>query len=254
MPEQLPQSGIGQFLSSEHNSVSREVLFTHRITYELKLASAHSGFDLRVFRPDVDRDGFDLLLEQRSIVRLVQTKTVGARAKTSSWEVGCHLLHPSRKRAERLGFTLPQIGLGDGLDGAVLAIVFDVVGDDIQVRYRVFDLSVAAAHAAELTGLGQKQVAQVESLLARLRNAKGLGRVRVPRWMFLDVPTAEGVLALLGMRTRFGESVAYSALWSYALVNSGRSAGDGKPLETHAEQVRTGLAAIGARCIGVRRS
>jgi hypothetical protein len=169
-----------QFLRNSANSVSREVMLFHRVAYDLKVASALSGFDLRVYRPDVDREGFDMFIEQRSIARPLQLKTVSRRSVTRSWTVHAHLLHPSRNRSERLGFTLPKIGLGDGLDGGVLLMDFDLLEDSLTVRYRFFDLAVAAAHACGHTGLIRARRDKVRRLLQQLRTAEGEGMVSHP--------------------------------------------------------------------------
>jgi hypothetical protein len=165
-------NNLGVFLRDSANSVSREVILSHLVIFQLKIGSAMSGFDLRVYRPDVDRDGFDLLLEQRSITRVLQLKTVSEGAITKVWQVRRHLLHPSRLRAERLGFRLPELGLGDGLNGGVLLVDFEVGAGDLQVRYRFFDVAVAAAHACRLTNLPPAQTEKSRAWIGDLRKSK----------------------------------------------------------------------------------
>lgn len=230
---------LAQFLRKPVNSVSREVMLSHRVALDLKVASAHSHFDLRVYRPDVDRDGFDMLLEQRSIARVLQLKSIMRGAKTRAWKVRTHLLHPSRNRSERLGFTLPRIGLGDGLDGAVLLIDCDVEGEELHVGYRFFDLAVAAAHASGQTKANAKLQDEAWQLIRTLRRMRGDGTVDLPSRLFLKVPSAEGVLAMLGMRTRHRGSWAYHALWGFRLWETdGGVKGDGETLAEHMRKAR----------------
>ena len=209
------------FLDRSENSVSREVLLAHRVTYEFKIGSALSGFDLRAYRPDVDRDGFDLLIEQRSLARVIQLKTVGRRAKTVRWKVKSHLLHPSTRRSGRLKFSLPALGLGDGLDGALLVVDFEVERESINIGYRLFDLAVAAAHTLRITGVSEQKAEEASALLWRLRKAEGHGAVIIPAWMLIRLPTAESVLSVLGMRTRYAGGFWYEALLAYAKENHG---------------------------------
>jgi len=217
------------------------VLLEHRIAYELKLGSALSGWDLRAYRPDVDRDGFDMMLEQRSIVRMLQLKSVMHGAGTRRWCVRAHLLHPSRNRSERLGFPLPKVGLGDGLDGCVLLADIEPENDRITLGYRFFDLAVAAAHACGQTRLSGKLSDRSFEFLKDLRRRAGQGSVTVPAELFLKVPTAEGVLALLGMRTRYSGSWAHSALWAFKLWEREAVEGDGKSLEQHMAEADASL-------------
>lgn len=214
-------SYLAGFLRESSNSVSREVLFTHRVSYELKLGSALSGWDLRVYRPDVDRDGFDLLVEQMSIARILQLKTVQQQSATRRWKVRTRLLHPSRLRSGRLGFGLPALGLGDGLDGGVVLVDFALVDESVSVNFRFFDLAVAAAHACGLTGCSDAGVQRARALLMALRKAGGVGSVVLTSSMFIRVPTAEGLLSLLGMRTRYSGDWAYNTLRAYAIQSGG---------------------------------
>jgi hypothetical protein len=221
-------SHLSRFLQESANSVSREVLFAHRVTYELKLGSALSGWDLRVYRPDVDRDGFDLLIEQASVARFLQLKTVQHRAATRRWKVRTHLLHPSTRRSGRLRFRLPALGLGDGLDGGVVLTDFSVVNESVDVTFRFFDLAVAAAHVCELTAgvRARARARDAAKFLESVRKANGRGSVIIPASMFIRVPTAEGLLSLLGMRTRYRGSWAYNTLRAYAMRFGGEVSPD----------------------------
>lgn len=219
----MPNSSLAQFLAAPRNSVSREVIFAHRLSYELKVASAQWGWDLRVYRPDVDREGFDMLVVQASIARALQLKTVSQSARTVQWTVKSHLLHPSRNRRDRLRFPPVTLGLGDGLDGAVVLLDFAVTADDVSLSYRFFDAAVAAAHACGLTGQPDDIGIKAESLLEKLRKLRGKETVTVPASLFLRVPTAEGLLALLGMRTRLQGSWDYNVLYAYATQFRGRA-------------------------------
>lgn len=221
---------LADFLDNSENSVSREVMLSHRVSYELKVGSALANFDLRVYRPDVDRDGFDMLLEQRSLTRPLQLKSRRKGASTGSWKVRSHLLHPSRIRSGYLHFALPRIGLGDGLDGALLVVEFTVAGDSLSIEYLYFDLAVAAAHTLGITAAPQRTVDSATQLLSTLRRLDGNGSVTIGAGMALRVPTAEGVLALLGFRTRFRGSFWYETLRAYALKNRFDAGDEKRPI------------------------
>ncbi len=89
-----PPEGLDGFLRLSANSHSREVLFRHRLCYELKAAAAMAGYHLHVFLPDVDHGGFDLVCGDRERLHRVQLKTVLADSTTrilsqaTSWHSG----------------------------------------------------------------------------------------------------------------------------------------------------------------------
>jgi hypothetical protein len=51
------------FLEAKVNSVSRERIFHNKLFFDLKLAAARAGYHLSVFEPEVDRDAFDVFLD-----------------------------------------------------------------------------------------------------------------------------------------------------------------------------------------------
>ncbi len=64
------------FLLEGENSRTKESLVNYRLFYDLKLAAALQGYDLSLYTPDVDRDGFDIILDDQDSVRKIQLKTV----------------------------------------------------------------------------------------------------------------------------------------------------------------------------------
>lgn len=64
--------------------------------------------------------------------------------------------------------------------------------------------------------------------------------------MFLEVPTAEGVLALMGMRTRYQETWAYDTLCAYALEHANAREKKRGELEVHVRNSKRALAMIQA--------
>lgn len=59
----LGPSRLAQYLREAANSVGREKTFNYRLYFDLKLAAALGNYHLQVFQPDVDKDGYDLVLE-----------------------------------------------------------------------------------------------------------------------------------------------------------------------------------------------
>ena len=87
------------------NSTYREKLLEHLFIGELLKASWKSGCLIEVSRPEVDRSGYDVILEQGSIVRHVQLKTRKLNGKASRQNV--------------------HNRLGEKASGCVVVILFD---------------------------------------------------------------------------------------------------------------------------------
>ena len=61
------------FLSAYERSRSREYLLTTRLMHDLGVAAAVSGYDLLVYLPTVDADGFDVIFDDRERLVAMQT-------------------------------------------------------------------------------------------------------------------------------------------------------------------------------------
>ena len=67
-------NNLESFLFKEKNSRTKESLVNYRLFYDLKLAAALDGYDLSLYTPDVDRDGFDIIIDDHDSVRKIQLK------------------------------------------------------------------------------------------------------------------------------------------------------------------------------------
>src|SRR2546422_277113 len=111
-------SSLASFLRAEKNSKPREFLLTSRVIHDLMVAAAARGYDLLVYAPTVDSDGFDLILDDRDRLLPLQLKSVISGGKTSEWAIHRKLLRPELHEIEWFGFEPSQCGEGRG--GGVL--------------------------------------------------------------------------------------------------------------------------------------
>jgi hypothetical protein len=125
------KSRLPEFFDDSHNNTSREKMFFNRLYFDLKLAAAHSNYALSIFAPEVDRDGFDVSLDDGDLDRRFQLKTVLKTAGTNSWKIHKRLLRPSLEYAQSLGF--PQSPGGIGLQGCFILIEIDNENDECPV-------------------------------------------------------------------------------------------------------------------------
>ena len=88
------ESSLTSFLRAEKNSKSREFLLTSRVIHDLMVAAAARGYDLLVYVPTVDSDGFDLILDDRDTFLPLQLKSVISDGKATEWAIHRKLLRP----------------------------------------------------------------------------------------------------------------------------------------------------------------
>ena len=67
---------LSEYFKDPGNLVTRERIYFHKIAFDLELAAARKGYHLQLFEPEVDRDGFDIVLNDHIWERHVQVKLV----------------------------------------------------------------------------------------------------------------------------------------------------------------------------------
>lgn len=76
-------ANLRSFFAAPDNSVTRERIFFSRLSFDLKIAAARADYHLHLYEPDVDRDGFDIIVEDEDGVGWYQTRLI-----LDSWVVG----------------------------------------------------------------------------------------------------------------------------------------------------------------------
>jgi hypothetical protein len=84
--------GLSEYLNNTDNCVTRERIYFHKRAFDLQLAAARKEYHLQLFEPEVDRDGFDAVLNDGIYERHIQVKTVSGTTK--SGDIRRQLLRP----------------------------------------------------------------------------------------------------------------------------------------------------------------
>ena len=192
-------SALSSFLRAVKNSKSREFLITTRVIHDLTVAAAVSGYDLLVYTPTVDRDGFDLILDDRDRLLPLQLKSVIGGGRAAKWAMHRSLLRPERREVEWFGFEPSPCGEGRG--GGVCLIEIQSNEASVDIIYRFTDICILAAI---WLGLIQRSAAS-KKRLDKLRidlAAHPNGKVNVSRSAFVRARTPEALLALAGLHSR----------------------------------------------------
>jgi hypothetical protein len=113
---------LTNFLSNPAKSRSREYILTTRLIHDLTVAAAAHGYDLRVYLPTVDADGFDIILDDGDRLLAIQLKAITQQGKASNWSIHRALIRPKAEDADQYGFESSQTGVGRG-GGVILTKV-----------------------------------------------------------------------------------------------------------------------------------
>jgi hypothetical protein len=198
---------LSQFLKSSINTTTRENIFFNKLYFDLTLAAAKNGYPLQVFIPEVDRFGFDVILDDGDVERRFQLKSFATSVGTASWDIYKRLLRPSYRNAAGLRFERSPEGVG--LEGGVILIEIDDSSDECPVTYYYTDIFIVTALALGLiTSERGKRDEQALTLLRRLCEGSGHDRASVPIRLFLKIRSPSALLAIGGFH-----SVEDSYLW-----------------------------------------
>src|SRR6202035_109436 len=128
------------FLSGFRDSRNREYVLATRLVHDLAVAAAGSGYNLLVYLPTVDGDGFDVIFDDRDRLVAIQLKSIVAGGKAGSWKIRRSLLRPKPEEADLFGFELSPNGAGRG--GGVILITAVVAGAKVEVSYSYTDIMI----------------------------------------------------------------------------------------------------------------
>ena len=193
-------SDLRRFLKESANTTARESLIGSRISYDLKLMAALKGYDLRFFTPDVDRDGFDMILDDGSREVKVQVKTVLDDSKTTSWWIHKTMLRPRNEICEPLGFE--ESPSGTGIQGGIILVELSPRIDSLDVTYYYTDILVITALFMRIVNKTPRIAKSTFlSFYRRIQLGTSHDRISVPRSFFVRAKTPDRLLGLMGLHS-----------------------------------------------------
>lgn len=209
------QTELESFLFKEENSRTKESLVNYRLFYDLKLSAALRGYDLSLYTPDVDRDGFDIILDDQDSVRKIQLKTVLSNAKTSTWHIHKAMLRPDDEFCEELGFEPTQSGTG--VQGGVILMELNPLNDSMDIRYYYTDVFVITALYLKIVNRNPKiRTTIFDSFYKNIRDGSSNEKMPVPKSLFVEAKTPEHLLGLMALHNRINHG------WWHHLINVGK--------------------------------
>lgn len=199
------------FLLDPHNSKTKERIFYNKLYFDLKMAAARCGYPLSLFEPEVDRDGFDIVLDDGDNERRVQLKTVLGSAATATWKSTNRFMRPDPEAGDAIGQAPADCGLGGGF------ILIDINHQNPEgaVRYSYTDwFIISALHmrmfiertpAISTPGArGRRRQSRYDfakRFLIKLQKGDPHDSITLQRQLFFRVNSPDALLAILGMHS-----------------------------------------------------
>lgn len=240
----MAPSKLRDFLTDSKMSVPRERVFSYRIFSDLKIASAHSGYHLQLYEPDVDRDGHDVIFEDEVRISSQQLKVVCGT--TNQWKIKVRHLLPDAHYAKNLGFSLevesPDLALSklEGAQGGVILIepTLSKEGYIESITYSYCDIFVLFARHFGLFQTLQATRQSISRSIEVMQRSRPDSHIKLQKGYFLRSRSPETLLALMGLQSR------YQSTWRLDVIRLVQKELDPRLIGDENEQEK--------RCVGQR--
>lgn len=195
------------YFNNPLNLVTRERIFFHRLAFDLKIAAARADYHLNLYVPDVDRDGFDIIVEDEDAIRSYQTKAVLSSGKIAHWKINVGFLRPALDAP--YGHAPAEAGRGGGV--ILIEINDKTAAGAVSYSYTDFDIITAIEQGfliqrptagPKKRGKAPKPARQeAADKIAELWQAARLKKIFIPRTLFLQLKSPDDLLGVMRMRS-----------------------------------------------------
>lgn len=191
-------TSLEEYLYESGNSHAKESLINNRLFYDLKLAAARRGYFLNIYHPEIDHEGFDVILDDGDCLLKVQLKTKMKEAATNSWKIHKTLLRPNIDTHEDLGFEASATGTG--YQGGIILIEVEDDNNALKVDYYYTDIILILGIESEIVNMIKPPTKKMlMSFFKKLQAGTSHETITVPMKLFFKACSAEGLLALMGL-------------------------------------------------------
>jgi len=219
------QTPLEKYLLAPKNSHAKESLINNRLFYDLKLAAAERGYLLNLYLPEVDKDGFDIILDDQDSLTKIQLKTVMKIAGTTSWNIHKALLRPVELNCEQLGFE--PSSTGTGYQGGVVLIEINAK-NGLEVEYYYTDIIILLGIRDDIIEHSSPPTEKaINNLFKNIGSGLSNEKVAVNKNMFIKAKNPAGLLALIGLHNTENTSI-----WRYHIQTMVQSC-DEEKLKEH---------------------
>jgi hypothetical protein len=197
----MSRPNLDAFLKKPENSVLREKIVNYKFFHEVKLAAAKAQNDIRIFIPEIDKDGYDVILDDGDIVKPFQLKAINGSSTTSEWEIRKKMLRPLPLNAGRLGFEFsPE---GTGTEGGFILVSVNIENEDVKdLSYYYTDAYLVKAFEIGLIRFNNKSYEEkIRSFVSSLHRGLGNEKIIVNKSKLIKVKSVEHLLALADLQS-----------------------------------------------------
>lgn len=200
-------SQIVNYLNSPKNSRIREAIFKYALFHDLKLAAANHKVNLKIYEPEVDNEGADIIMEGvADFSRKIQLKTI-YHSTTPHWSIHKRLLLPPLNQAE--DYCIEDTFVNQ-FPGAVIltngrepepSSKHNHAGDYPQNEYEYYYSDINIIYLKALGFFQRRNSGEVaaKGVFEQIRNSSYVGKIELPRSLFVKTKGPDGLLALLGV-------------------------------------------------------
>lgn len=197
---------LRSFFANSANSVTREKIFFHRLSFDLTIAAALAGSHLNIYEPEVDRDGFDIVVEDEDGVGWYQTKAVLSSAKTARWKISVGFLRPDIDSAEDYLWDPAEAGRGGGV--ILVEILDETPEGSVTYRYTDFHILTAIAEGylveSPYNGPGRRAKGAREAaneMITGLRKSCRKDKVALTKQLFVTAGSVDHLMGMMGRKS-----------------------------------------------------
>lgn len=190
---------LEKYLFDPNNSHAKESLINNKLIFDLKLAAAQREYFLNVYTPEVDKDGFDIILDDQDSLTKFQLKTVMAKTTTNSWTIHKALIRPNLYICEQLGFESSPSGTGYQ-GGVILIEIEDADDNGFQVKYYYTDIIILCGLRDQIIKtINPPSDKAISTFIKNINNGMSHETITIYKNMFLEAKCPASLLALMGM-------------------------------------------------------
>jgi len=192
---------LTNILADSAQTVTREKMINDRLEYELKLASFRGGIPLQIFSPEVDREGYDIILSSDINLYYLQIKSTIRKNNRNQWTFPVHksILRPNLLYCDRYRIDLADSGLG----GGILLIVFSVNNNTLEFSYYFTSYEIIKLKVLEMID----STAQMDKILV-IVNAlfdRGNKELTLSKACFVKLKGPDELLAICGLHSKYDD-------------------------------------------------
>ena len=197
-------SELYSFFNKDANSKIRENILNQKFIYDLKLSSAIYGYELQIYLPEIDKHGYDIIIDNEESIRKFQLKTRLRTAKTSSWSIHRGLLRPKFYNCEKLGFLPDPEHVG--LEGGIVLMEVEINDNNLEVGYFYTDIFIILCFRLGIMRYDINTQKRADMFVENLTIGHSHSRIKIGKSMFVKAKSPVQLLSLMGYYSQYSDA------------------------------------------------